>query len=57
MGWQPGEVFKCPNAECECELTLTRPSRRERGAILPTCCCCGRLMELLQPHPGGAPAS
>src|SRR6185503_2732773 len=32
MGWQPGEVFKCPNAECECELTLTRPSRRERGA-------------------------
>jgi hypothetical protein len=50
MGWQTGEIFKCPNPECGCELTLTRTSKKERGAIFPTCCCCGRLMELLVPH-------
>ncbi|HVE38590.1 MAG TPA: hypothetical protein VNM14_01800 [Planctomycetota bacterium] len=50
MGWQAGEIFKCPNLECGCELTLTRASRKERGTILPTCCCCGGLMELLVPR-------
>jgi hypothetical protein len=56
MGWQAGETFRCPNPDCGCELTITRPSNRERGAILPTCCCCGSLMELLQPGPESAPS-
>ena len=50
MGWQAGEIFKCPNPECGCELTLTRASKKERGAIFPTCCSCGALMQLLVPR-------
>lgn len=47
MGWLQGEIFRCPAAECGCELTLTRPAKRAWGMILPTCCCCGSLMELV----------
>ena len=50
MGWLQGEIFRCTNAECECELTLTRAAKRGRGGIiLPTCCCCGNLMALVKP--------
>ena len=49
MGWLQGEIFRCTNAECECELTLTRAAKRGRGGIiLPTCCCCGNLMTLVK---------
>ena len=44
MAWLQGEIFRCSNAECECEITLTRISKRGRGSFLPDCCCCGRLM-------------
>ncbi len=50
MGWLQGEIFRCTNLECECELTLTRSSKRGRGgALFPTCCCCGDLMKLVMP--------
>jgi hypothetical protein len=50
MGWLQGEIFRCTNPECECELTLTRAAKRGWGGIiLPTCCCCGNLMALVKP--------
>lgn len=52
MAWLQGDVFRCANPDCECELTLTRESKNKRGSFLPECCCCGRLMEILeQAHP------
>jgi hypothetical protein len=49
MAWLQGEVFKCSNADCECEVTLTKASKRTHGSFLPDCCCCGRLMMPLTP--------
>lgn len=44
MPFREGEVFRCPDTHCGCELAVTR------GAP-PTCegnqdptCCCGRVM-------------
>jgi hypothetical protein len=49
MAWLQGEVFRCSNADCECEVPLTRASQRARGTVLPDCCCCGRLRMPLTP--------
>jgi hypothetical protein len=44
MPFREGEVYRCPEADCGCELTVTK-------AAPPTCtgqqsptCCCGRTM-------------
>jgi hypothetical protein len=44
MPFLEGEVYRCPDSDCGCELTVTKPP-------LPTCpdpealTCCGKTME------------
>ena len=40
MSFQLGEVFRCPDESCGCELTVTKAAPPEcAGDQDPTCCC------------------
>lgn len=45
MAFQQGEVYRCTEAACGCELTVTKGAPAScQGTSNPTCCC-GREME------------
>lgn len=40
MPFRKGEVYKCPDENCGCELTVTKGAPRScEGNQNPTCCC------------------
>lgn len=41
MALQQGEVYRCTNPECGCEITVTRGAAPGRGGNLNLRCCCG----------------
>ena len=47
MSWKNGEIYQCPDVDCACEVTVTRPPDPDRGGgpFMPTCCC-GKPMHL-----------
>jgi len=46
MAFKQGEVYRCTDEACGCELTVTKPAPETCGGTsLPTCCC-GKTMEL-----------
>jgi hypothetical protein len=45
MPFREGEVFRCPDPACGCELTVTKGAPPDcPGHENPTCCC-GKAME------------
>lgn len=45
MALQQGERFRCPEAACGCEITVTKSAAAgDSGSQAPTCCC-GHQME------------
>lgn len=45
MSFQQGEVYRCPEGTCGCEVTVTKGASAScEGHKNPTCCC-GRTME------------
>ncbi len=45
MALQKGEVYRCPDANCGCEITVTRGAPAGcKGQGQPRCCC-GMTME------------
>jgi hypothetical protein len=45
-------VFRCRNADCGCEMTVTRVTRRSPGADeRPPVCICGSSMDRIAPEP------
>lgn len=44
MPFVMGEVYRCPDPECGCELTVTKPAPSECAGILNPTCCCGKTM-------------
>jgi hypothetical protein len=45
MAFKQGEVYKCPDPECGCELTVTRETPPGKGGNQAPTCCCGKSME------------
>jgi len=40
MALQKGEVYRCPDAHCGCEITVTKGAREGcQGQEQPSCCC------------------
>lgn len=40
MPFRQGEVYRCPDENCGCELTVTKPAPPTcEGQQNPTCCC------------------
>lgn len=47
MAFQKGQVFRCPDPSCGCEVTVTKGALPAcQGTLNPTCCC-GKTMELV----------
>jgi hypothetical protein len=44
MALKEGETYRCPNADCGCEIEVKRGAGPE-GGDLPPRCCCGMAME------------
>ncbi len=44
MAWKENEVYECPNAQCGCEVTVTKAPRPGAGGDRPPTCCCGQPM-------------
>lgn len=44
MAFEKGEVYRCPDPDCGCELTVTNGARAAGGDHNPTCCC-GKTMD------------
>jgi hypothetical protein len=40
MALKQGEVYRCPDAECGCEMTVTQGANPNcKGNQIPRCCC------------------
>jgi hypothetical protein len=40
MALKQGEIYRCPDAACDCEITVTRGANANcKGNQNPRCCC------------------
>ena len=40
MAFKQGEMYRCPDDSCGCELTVTKGAAADcQGTSNPTCCC------------------
>ncbi len=47
MAFMNGQVYRCPDTTCGCEVTVTKSAPPTcQGNLAPTCCC-GKTMELV----------
>lgn len=45
MAFQQGEVYRCPDEACGCELTVTKGAPSTCGGTNNPTCCCGKTMD------------
>jgi hypothetical protein len=45
MVMKPGDIFRCTNPDCGCELTVIQESHRADASSKAPHCCCGAEME------------
>jgi hypothetical protein len=45
MAFKQGEVYRCPDDSCGCELTVTRPAPADCSGMSNPTCCCDKTME------------
>ena len=44
MALKEGEVYRCPEPDCGCEITVIKGAAPGKGGDLPPRCCCGKEM-------------
>lgn len=44
MALKEGEVYKCPDPDCGCEITVTKGAAPGAGGDQAPRCCCGKEM-------------
>lgn len=45
MPWKQGEVYRCPDPACGCEVTVTKAPQPGMGGDNAPTCCCGKPMQ------------
>lgn len=45
MALREGEVYRCTDESCGCEVTVTKGAAPGQGGDLNPSCCCGRTMQ------------
>jgi hypothetical protein len=45
MAWREGEIYRCPDPDCACEVTVTQGSALAETSAQPPTCCCGKTMQ------------
>jgi len=46
MPFKKGEVYRCPDKNCGCEVTVTKSAPQSCGGDQNPTCCCGKTMVL-----------
>ena len=44
MLWKEGDVYKCPDPQCGCEVKVTKTPAPGTGGDIPPHCCFGEPM-------------
>lgn len=44
MAFREGEVYRCPDETCGCELTVSKGAPPDCPAAAAPTCCCGKTM-------------
>lgn len=44
MAFKQGEVYRCPDLECGCEITVSKGAAPSKGGSQNPRCCCGKEM-------------
>jgi len=45
MPFKKGEVYRCPDESCGCEVTVTKSAPESCSGTQNPTCCCGKTME------------
>lgn len=45
MPFKKGDTYKCPDANCGCEIEVTKGASPDCGGTETPRCCCGREMQ------------
>jgi hypothetical protein len=56
MALQEGEVYRCPDPQCGCEVTVTRSAAPGCPGDRNPTCCQGHVMEKIHPAGSAEPA-
>jgi len=48
MALQKGEKYRCPNADCGCEIEVTKGAAPGKGGNQAPRCCCGKEMQKIK---------
>jgi hypothetical protein len=51
MPFHEGDIYRCPDPECGCEVTVTKGAAPGRGGDSSPTCCCGLTMQKLPAPP------
>ena len=51
MSFREGEVYRCPDPGCACELTVTRGAPPDCAGNRNPTCCCGQTMNKMTEAP------
>ncbi len=44
MAFKEGEIYRCPDTECGCEIKVTKGAASGKGGDQNPRCCCGKEM-------------
>lgn len=47
MAFREGQVYRCPDPSCGCEVTVTKGAPPTCPGTQNPTCCCGKTMELI----------
>lgn len=47
MAFQEGQVYRCNDDNCGCEVTVTKGAPATCGGTQNPTCCCGKTMDLV----------
>ena len=45
MAFQKGDKYRCPDANCGCEVEVTKGAKPGGGGNMNPRCCCGKEMQ------------
>lgn len=48
MAFKEGEVYRCPDAECGCEIKVMKGAAAGQGGNQNPRCCCGKEMQKVE---------
>lgn len=48
MAFHEGDIYRCPDPECGCELTVTKGAAPGKGGDRSPTCCCGMTMQKVE---------